>query len=223
MDIINGNGDGNRNPPGAATTSGNATSSSDNGATDTNTTTKTQPQPDNPANVAPFNGAAPDNSGFWGTLGDLLVGDHDYWAGPNVICDASWGCSAQLVRSIYSQVQNGVPGNAGTGDALIVSGQTYTVYQNGVPVGMVQSYVGDGGLVVNNVTDWAGLHIFFDGWANRNAYQADDGTWYSITHGSGTTIYGGFIMAGINQAFGPGIFNNIDRSISAQLYTATHH
>jgi hypothetical protein len=75
-----------------------------------------------------------------------------------VICPASWNCSDELVGSVYSQVRNGVPGNIS--DALIVSGQTYTVYQSGVPVGQARSYVGEGGLTVVNITNLD--HILFD-------------------------------------------------------------
>jgi RHS repeat-associated protein len=99
-------------------------------------------------------GGGSDGSGFWGLLG----GNHDYTAGPNVICPASWNCSDELVGSVYSQVRNGVPGNIS--DALIVSGQTYTVYQSGVPVGQARSYVGEGGLTVVNITNLD--HILFD-------------------------------------------------------------
>ena len=158
----------------------------------------------------------PSGRGFLGGLANVVRGDHDYTAGPNVICPASWGCSADLVGSVYSQVRNGIPGN--NTDGQIVSGQSYTVYQDGWPVGEVTSYVGAGGLTVSNVTNTA--HILFDGWANRNAYQ-ENGTWYSSTHGRGTNYIGGVFTATVNQVVGPSIFNSMDRSIALQLYGAT--
>jgi RHS repeat-associated protein len=146
-----------------------------------------------------------------------LLGDHDYNTA-SVICAAASNCSAGLVGSVYSQVRNGVPGN--TSSATIVSGQDYIVYQNGVPVGEVKSYVGKDGLTVVNVTDKD--HPLYDGWVDRNAIQVN-GTWYSLTHGHGTNYYGGAFTAGANQAFGPDIFKNLDESIASQLYAATHH
>ncbi|HEX3810303.1 MAG TPA: FG-GAP-like repeat-containing protein [Rhizomicrobium sp.] len=147
----------------------------------------------------------------------LLTGGHNYNTA-NMICAAAWHCSAGLVGSVYSQVNNGVPGNPS--NAAIVSGNQYTVYQNGVPVGTVHSYVGQNGLTVANVTDPG--HILFDGYANRNALQVN-GAWYSVTHGSGISYYGGAFIAEANQVLGPGIFNNMDTSIASQLYAATHH
>jgi hypothetical protein len=148
----------------------------------------------------------------------LLGGDHDYTAGPNLICPASWGCSASLVGSTYSQISNAIPGNSSSGS--VVSGNSYTVSLAGVPVGEVQSYVGSGGLTVNNITQWD--HVLAQGFANRNAFQSG-GNWYSVTHGFGNNYYGGIIMAIVNQLSGPGIFNSLDRSIANQLYNATHH
>jgi RHS repeat-associated protein len=151
------------------------------------------------------------------SIGNILIGDHD-WSVITEICPASWGCSGGLVGSVYPIVSNGVPGNQST--AQIVSGQKYTVYAGGVPVGQVKTYVGAGGLTVNNIT--LINHIFCCGWVNRNALFDTSGAWYSITHGKGTNYYGGFISAMWNQALGPSKFYDLDMSIRAQLYKKTH-
>lgn len=157
--------------------------------------------------------AANDN----GTMSDVFAGDHGYPAGPNLICSAEKRCSAAEVASEYSKVRSGIPGN--TSAETIKSGQVYTVYQNGVPVGQVRSYVGVDGLTVVNVTE--PNHILFDGWASRRAYQSADGAWYSVTHGSGTNYYGGAFMAAANQILGPVIFNKMDNAIAERLGAAT--
>jgi hypothetical protein len=147
----------------------------------------------------------------------LLTGDHDYNTA-NMICAAASHCSASLVGSVYSQQRNGIPGS--TSSAPIVSGNTYPVYVKGVYIGDVQSYVGKDSLTVDNVTDTN--HVLFDGYISRNAIQVD-GAWYSVTHGTGTSYYGGAFVATGNQVFGPALFNAMDASIASQLYAATHH
>ncbi len=143
----------------------------------------------------------------------VLLGDHDYIAGPNLICAASAGCTAAEVGAVYSQVQYGIPG--GDGDQKIVSGNTYPVRIFGVYIGDVKSYVGSGGLTISNVT--LPNHALHSGWINRNAIQLSSGAWYSITHGKGTNYYGGAFNAAANQWGGPRQFNAMDKAIRNEL------
>ena len=87
-------------------------------------------------------------------------------------------------------------------------------------MGTVDSYVGSGGLTVDNAT-WAG-HLLFEGQINRNAIQID-GSWYSITHGWGTNVYFNPITTLSNQYLGPVQFRALDDQIKTELYGATHH
>ena len=144
---------------------------------------------------------------------DILIGDHEYTLPPVIICPAAWRCTQEQVASIYSSVAGGVPGNSST--APIISGNTYTVYQSGVPVGQVQSYVGRDRLTVNNVTK--ANHILHYGWVNRNAFRDSQGNWRSLTHGKGTNYYGGAFTALMNQTDGPIIFLRMDIVIRQRL------
>lgn len=162
------------------------------------------------------------NTGSWGSSSlfqpaSILLGDHDYTAGPNLICPRQWRCSAAMVGDVYTQIRFAVPGNSSP--LTVVSGNTYTVSAGGIPVGTVTSYVGKGGLTINNITNLS--HIFYDGWANRNAFQHSNGNWYSYTHGKGTNYFLGAFMAAANQIFGPGTFDGIDRAIYHELYRRT--
>ena len=147
----------------------------------------------------------------------VFYGDHEYEAGPNLICPAAWGCTRDLVASVYGQVRFGVPGNDSSEN--IVSGRTYNVYLGGITAGIVRSYVGVDRLTVVNVT--RGTHILYDGWANRNAFEDRRGNWYSYTHGRGTNYYGGVFLAIANNLAGPPIFNSMDRRIREELRRLT--
>lgn len=155
----------------------------------------------------------------WRQKRNRFFGDHDYTAGPNLICPASWGCSPELIGRRYSEVRHAVPGN--WDPTTIQSGQIYTVRQSGFPVGHVKSYVGKDGFTINNVTQ--SDHILHFGWANRNTYRDRAGNWYSFTHGKGTNYYGGLWTELANEVAGPKIFNALDASLYRQLYKDTHH
>jgi RHS repeat-associated protein len=149
--------------------------------------------------------------------GSLPEGGHDYSAGPHVICEAQWHCSAELVGKTYSKARNAIPGNPI--DAPIVSGTQYYVYLFGIPMGIVTSNVGQGGLTISNVTELA--HPLCCGWISRDAYESN-GAWYSVTHGSGISVYGGAFTAAGNDVLGPYLFDGLDASVRDQLYSATH-
>lgn len=57
------------------------------------------------------------------------------------------------------------------------------------------------------------------GWVVRRATQTSDGAWYVTTRGIGNNVEPG--MNGINQIFGPGIFNDLDRQMRANI--ERHH
>ncbi|HEY4971203.1 MAG TPA: RHS repeat-associated core domain-containing protein, partial [Steroidobacteraceae bacterium] len=147
----------------------------------------------------------------------LIMGEHDYTAGPNQICPASWHCTAAMVGRAYTVVRNAVPGASSS--ETIVSGGTYTVWLGYLPGGQVTVVVGNGGLTVSNMTNLD--HVMLDGWINRNAFQVD-GAWYSYTHGTGTNYFGGAFMAMFNQFIGPILFNGLDDQVRNDLYKATH-
>jgi hypothetical protein len=149
---------------------------------------------------------------FWPTK-------HDYYVAQNQICPAEWRCSESLIKNIYFQIRNGIPGNGS--DGAIISGRRYTVYLAGiVPWGKIFSYTGSGNPAISNHTTLA--HLFYDGWAIRS-FQKIDGAWYSSTHGFGTNYIVGFPMAIANQIFGPRIFQNLDDKVRNQLRTAAQH
>jgi RHS repeat-associated protein len=149
---------------------------------------------------------------------DILMGDHDYLTPPIIICPAAWRCTAAQVGSVYGSIQGGIPGNNSPG--MIVSGQSYMVYELGVPMGHVTSTVGRDRLTVTNVTNRD--HVLHYGWVNRNAMRDVAGNWVSITHGRGTNYYGGAFTAGANQANGPSIFISMDMAIRQRLQEMTN-
>ena len=92
-------------------------------------------------------------------------------------------------------------------------------------MGLIQSFVSNGGLTVTNVTQPG--HIFYDGKAVRTAYQREDGAWYVTTRSYGNNFSINLVTPGpppglnppntipvstatLNEWAGPYVFNRVD-------------
>jgi len=97
--------------------------------------------------------------------------------------------------------------------------ERYRVYipDTDVYVGSIRTEVLDNGLTVINRT--LPGHMFYDGMVERRATQTIDGAWQVTTRGIGNNVEPG--MNGINQVFGPGIFDGLDRQMRANI--ERHH
>jgi RHS repeat-associated protein len=143
------------------------------------------------------------------------VGDHDYTAGPNLVCPAALTCSSEEIADQGSRFA--VPGQDPT--RPVVNDERYLVRDpwTGIPGGYVRTNVSQDGLTITNTTDlW---HMFCCGQITRTFFQDDTGAWYAKTTGTGYNIIPG--MGPANQWSGPLIFNTLDAQMRANIQL--HH
>ncbi len=142
-------------------------------------------------------------------------GYHHYQAGPNVVCPADRQCSREEMADQLARYS--VPGQDPA--KPVENGHTYAVHDpnTGLYVGKVRTLVSADGLTITNKTQEG--HIFHDGKITRRAIQAADGSWRVTTEGIGNNVIPG--MNVVNQTFGPGIFDGLDRQMRVNI--ERHH
>jgi hypothetical protein len=146
-------------------------------------------------------------------LGADRSGWHDYGAGPNQVCPADLQCSREEIADQLARFS--VPGQDPA--KPVQQDSRNRVYADQTYVGDVQTTITDNGLTVTNRTREG--HLLFDGIVVRSARQREDGAWYVTTRGFGNNVTPGMNVA--NQFVGPGVFNELDRRMRANI--EQHH
>ena len=134
-------------------------------------------------------------------------GWHDYTAGPNLVCPAELQCTKEEMADLMSRF--GVPGRDPS--KPIEDGQMYAVFdpRTGLFAGWIRTTVTDDGLTITNTTN--ALHILYDGKIVRQAVQAEDGSWYVTTRGTGNNWIPGMNL--MNAWQGRKIFDYMDQKL----------
>ena len=149
-----------------------------------------------------------------GTFGRQM--DHDYTAGPNLVCAAELACSAQEIADQGARFS--VPGRDPS--RPVENQERYAVRDPwaGIPGGYVRTSVSRDGLTIINRTElW--WHVFCCGQITRTFFQDDTGAWYAKTTGTGYNIIPG--MGPVNQGSGPAIFDKLDAQMRSNILL--HH
>ncbi len=139
----------------------------------------------------------------------------------NTVCPADLHCTAAqmqdyLYRFAYPSQDPNAP---------VRNGEINLVWIGFIPLGHIETEVN--GLMITNVTQRD--HLMYDGQVERRAMQASDGSWSVVTTGSGNNVQNPYVPAGpsgsaysqteyvnfapINQALGPGAFNDLDTAM----------
>ena len=148
-----------------------------------------------------------------GPYSPSLPGWHNYYAGPDVVCEA--GCTPEEIADLMSRFA--VPGQ---NPAIpVVNGQISPVYDpfTGYYAGDVVTTITNNGLTTTNTT--LPGHVFYDGEIVQTATQNPDGSWSVTTHGFGNDVE--FGMGEVNEFLGPEVFNDIHEQMKG--YVEQHH
>lgn len=147
------------------------------------------------------------------------TGFHEYWVGPNKICDAVLNCTAEFMLDVHKRFA--YPGQ--DPNDPVVSGEDYMVVdtRTGMEGGMIETIVSEGGYVITNETlgedeeEDRKEHVFYHGIIERTLYQ-EDGHWYVKTFGRGNNRND--IYAWINENQGRPIFERVDRAMAYYVF-----
>ena len=131
----------------------------------------------------------------------------------NIVCPAYLHCTeAQMQDYLYRFVFPGQDPMHPIGN----NARSWVTVFGFFPLGQIQTEVD--GLMITNIT--RPLHSMYDGQVERRAIQNSDGSWSVVTTGMGNNrqmpgpVFGSsWDFASINQALGPGAFNDLDQAM----------